>query len=165
MSRVLRGIRVLVGTLMLAAVLINFGNVIGRYAFSKPIVWADEAMVFLQIWCVFLGAALVSRANAHLRMDAFEHYSPPELKRWFDVFIELTTLVVALLIMAMALVIVVGMVDTDQRTIALEIPMAIPYLALPIGFLLIALVAAARILAIIRGAWRPEGLANAPDPT
>lgn len=165
MSRVLGAIRVLIGTLMLVAVLINFSNVVGRYAFSKPILWADEAMVFLQIWCVFLGAPLVSFANAHLRMDAFEHFAPPGLKRWFDVLTELTMLVVALIIMGMALVIVAGMVDTDQRTIALEIPMAIPYLALPIGFLLIALVAVTRILWLVRRGWNSSVPASTPDPT
>ena len=49
MARLLTLIRIVLGSLMLAAVVINFSNVVGRYAFSKPIFWADEAMVFIQI--------------------------------------------------------------------------------------------------------------------
>ncbi len=85
MTRLLSLIRALLGTLMLAAVAINFANVVGRYAFSAPIFWAEEALVFMNVWCVLLGAGIVAHANAHLRMDAFEAIAPPRVKRWIDV--------------------------------------------------------------------------------
>lgn len=56
---------------MLAGVLLNLSNVIGRYAFAKPIFWAEEVLVALTIWGVFLGAAVVTWRGDHLNMDLF----------------------------------------------------------------------------------------------
>ena len=46
------------GMIFLAAVLINIANVIGRYVFSYPIFWAEEVLVFMVIWAVFLSAVV-----------------------------------------------------------------------------------------------------------
>ena len=43
-SRALRGIYSVLGCVMLAGVLLNLANVIGRYAFAKPIFWAEEVL-------------------------------------------------------------------------------------------------------------------------
>ena len=151
MSTLKRLIRMLLGGLMFVAVAINLANVVGRYAFSKPLFWAEEAMVFIQVWCVLIGAALVSYANSHLRMDAFEHLAPPAAKRWFA---QLATLLAALVGASLTWVsarIVYAMVISDQRSMALEIPMAIPYAALPAGFAIITLIAVRRLVRAASG--------------
>src|SRR5438034_6269102 len=145
MSRLQHLIKVLLGSLMFTAVAINLANMVGRYAFSRPIFWAEEGMVFIQVWCVIIGAVLVSYENAHLRMDAFEHLAPPGIKRWFDSLTGIVMVAVALAVAWASAGIVIGMVGSDQRSIALEIPMAIPYAALPIGFFIIALVTSLRL--------------------
>ena len=71
-----RGAKALIATLRLAAgamlaasVAINFANIIGRYFLSVSLSWAEEAMLFLMIGCVFLGAGPVGWAGRHIRMD------------------------------------------------------------------------------------------------
>ena len=96
MNRLARLIAVIIGTLLIAAVLINLSNVAGRYLLDKPIYWAEEGMVYLQIALVIIGAALVTRDNAHLRMDAVEHLMPARLKRKIDLVTALLTVVVTL---------------------------------------------------------------------
>ncbi len=49
-------IRAVLGSLIFLGVLINFANVVGRYVFLKPIIWAEEILVFIMVWCVMLGA-------------------------------------------------------------------------------------------------------------
>jgi TRAP-type C4-dicarboxylate transport system permease small subunit len=143
-------VRVLLGSLMLLAVAINFANVVGRYAFSAPIFWAEEALVFLDVWCVLLGAALVAQSNTHLRMDAFEAILPRALRRWADMLTMALLGAVALLLVWISGGIVAGMAQSDQRSVALELPMALPYAALPTGFALIALIALARLARLAR---------------
>lgn len=65
-SIVLGVIRAVLGALILAGVGINFANVVGRYVFLKPIIWAEEVLVFIMVWCVMLGATLVTWENQHL---------------------------------------------------------------------------------------------------
>lgn len=61
------------GCLMLAGVAICFANVIARYFFGYAIFWAEEVMVFLTIWGVFLGLVAATYERAHLKMDLFSH--------------------------------------------------------------------------------------------
>ena len=146
-ARVRTGVRVLLGSLILIAVGINLANIVGRYVFSSPIFWAEESIVFIQIWCVLVGAALVSFENAHLRMDAFEHLAPVRIKALFGRVALILTVIVAALVAGVSATVVAGMFTSDQRSMALELPMALPYAAFPIGFALIALVAAAQLFA------------------
>jgi TRAP-type C4-dicarboxylate transport system permease small subunit len=144
MQRLVRAVTMFVGILLLVAVAINFSNVFGRYVFDTPIFWAEEAMGFIQIAVVVIGAALVSRDNAHLKMDAVEHFMPAALKRWVDVATAVLTVAVALIIVWMASDVVMQMMQNDQRSMAMDMPLAIPYSIFPLGFALIALFALGR---------------------
>lgn len=150
MNRLAQAISIFIGMLLIAAVLINLSNVAGRYLFDKPIFWAEEAMVFLQIGMVVIGAALVSRDNAHLRMDAAEHFMPARLKRALDIAAGLITVVIALVVVWQSADIVIGMARNDQRSVALEAPLALPYSAFPLGFALIALFALLHVVRRLR---------------
>ena len=55
--------------LLVASVGLNFANVIGRYFFNTSIYWAEEAMLFLMVGCVFLGNGVVAWSGRQLRMD------------------------------------------------------------------------------------------------
>src|SRR3954451_8393527 len=59
------------GVIFLAAAFINIANVIGRYVFSAPIFWAEEVLVFMVIWAVFLSAIAITFNGGHLSMDLF----------------------------------------------------------------------------------------------
>lgn len=136
---------------MLTAVAINFANVVGRYAFSAPIFWAEEAMVFLQVWCVLIGAGLITQTHAHLRMEALEAFAPPWLRRSLDMAASALMAATALLVTVISARVVLGMAESGQRSVALELPMALPYAALPAGFSLIALIAVLRLYRLLRG--------------
>jgi TRAP-type C4-dicarboxylate transport system permease small subunit len=150
MNRLAQLVSWFVGLLLIAAVLISFSNVVGRYVFSQPLGWAEEALGFLQIGFVVIGAALVTRANAHLRMDAAEHFLPAPIRRSLDLAAGILTIAVALVVVAMSWRIVSGMLANDTRTVVLEIPLALPYSVFVVGFALIALFALARVVALLR---------------
>src|SRR5688572_28232248 len=61
--------RVIIGALLIVSVLINFANVVGRYLFDWSIYWAEEILVFLLLWSVFIGIVAVTYNGAHLSMD------------------------------------------------------------------------------------------------
>ena len=146
MERLARVIRALIGTLLIVAVAINFANVVGRYVFDKPLFWADEAMSLLQVAFVVIGASLVTRDRAHLRMDALEHWMPAHLKQRLDMLTSALSVVVALIVGWMAFEIVGDMLGNDQRTMGADIPLAIPYSAFLAGFVLIAFFALLRLV-------------------
>jgi TRAP-type C4-dicarboxylate transport system permease small subunit len=150
MERLAQVVSWFVAALLIVAVAINFSNVVLRYFFDQPIGWAEEAMGFLQIGLVVIGASLVTRRNAHLRMDALEHFMSAGLRHWLEVAAGVVTVAVAVVVVAMAARIVAGMLENDTRTVVLEIPLGIPYSAFIIGFALIAVFALLRVVHLLR---------------
>ena len=69
-DRLFRAIDALLATLLLAMVLMVFGNVVLRYAFNSGIVVSEELSRFCFVWLTFIGAIAVMRDNAHLGMDS-----------------------------------------------------------------------------------------------
>src|SRR5262245_64264581 len=93
---VLRGVeallavlRVLAGALLCASVALNFANVIGRYVFGFSIYWAEEAMLFFMVGCVFLGSSAVAWSGRQIRMDVISGMMPPRVGQALDVFFEI----------------------------------------------------------------------------
>jgi TRAP-type C4-dicarboxylate transport system permease small subunit len=135
----------LAAVLLLGAIAINFANVVGRYLLHASIYWADEAMVFLVIWSIFLAAAAVTYDGSHLTMDLFLARLPARAQRALDGAIAAVCLATFAFMAWQAVTVVRTLMRNDQRSIALDIPMAVPHAALLAGFVLSALVVAARV--------------------
>jgi tripartite ATP-independent transporter DctM subunit len=56
--------------LVVAEVIILFSGVVARYAFHKPLIWADELSSILFLWLAMTGAAVALHRGAHMRMTA-----------------------------------------------------------------------------------------------
>jgi TRAP-type C4-dicarboxylate transport system permease small subunit len=135
----------LAALLLLAAIAINFANVVARYLFLASIYWADEAMVYLVIWSIFLAAAAVTYDGSQLTMDLFSTRLPPRLQRLLDGAIAAVCLATFAFMAWQAVIVVRTLLRNDQRSIALDLPMALPHAALLVGFVWMALVIAARV--------------------
>jgi TRAP-type C4-dicarboxylate transport system permease small subunit len=133
-QHIVGGLRLLVGALMVSAVVINFANVIARYLFFRPFVWAEETMQFIHVWAVMLGAAVATRAGEHLRMDALYHFASPPLRRALDLLSDMVSLAVSLFVIMQALDMVRMLAGTGQRSVIAGVPMNLMYLSIPIGF-------------------------------
>jgi TRAP-type C4-dicarboxylate transport system permease small subunit len=124
--------------LLLSAILINLVNVIGRYLFHAAIYWAEEAMVYLSIWAIFLAAIAVAYDGTALTMGFFVARVPPALRRLMSASIAAVTAAVSLFMVWQSAQVARVLVRNGQSSIALEIPMVIPQAALIFGFAMIA---------------------------
>jgi TRAP-type C4-dicarboxylate transport system permease small subunit len=68
-DRLFKGVDALLAALLLAMVLMVFGNVVLRYGFNSGIAVSEELSRFCFVWLTFLGAIAAMRDNAHLGMD------------------------------------------------------------------------------------------------
>lgn len=131
---VTRLLQFLVGVIMIGAVLVNFANVVGRYVFLHPFVWAEEVMQFLNIWVVMLGAAVITRNGTHLRMDAVYNLASPSVRRVLDTLTNLLALAVLLYVIVQSLQMIRMLAATGQRSVIARVPMNLMYAAIPVGF-------------------------------
>jgi TRAP-type C4-dicarboxylate transport system permease small subunit len=141
----------ILGVLMLAGIAIGFANVVSRYVFGHALFWAEEVMVFLTIWGVFVGMAAIAYNGDHLRMDLF---SARIGGRWRVTLGGLMTLVL-LASCAFALTqsfrVVALFVQTGSVSVSAGVPKAIPHAALAAGFALTILAVVVRIRSYFTG--------------
>ncbi len=71
MSRIFRALDLLLAGLLLAMVVMVFGNVVLRYAFNSGITVSEELSRYCLVWLTFAGAIGAMRENAHLGMSNF----------------------------------------------------------------------------------------------
>lgn len=69
MSRFFRALELLLAALLLAMVVMVFGNVVLRYAFNSGITVSEELARYCFVWLTFAGAIVAMRDNAHLGMS------------------------------------------------------------------------------------------------
>jgi len=138
-------LRLAAGAMLIASVGINFANIIGRYFFSVSLSWAEEAMLFLMIGCVFLGAGPVGWMGRHIRMDVVVSALPERARNAFELFSDLVTIATCVALAIFAWPVMTMLAELDQRSASANIPLVIPQAALPLGLLLMALLIAVRI--------------------
>lgn len=139
------------GIVFISAILLDFANVVGRYIFHRPIFWAEEIVVFEIIWCVMAGAALVVWRSNHLRVEILEMFISKRSVIRLRLALLLMIALVGLVMVGYGTQFVWFILSMDQRSTAANIPMGIPFAAIPIGFGLIVLAAVARIARYLFG--------------
>ncbi|KMK64786.1 TRAP transporter small permease [Puniceibacterium sp. IMCC21224] len=129
LRRLVDGAALLLLGYMALAILVQ---ITGRYVFNYSIAWSEETATFAQVWLTLLGAGIAMRYNQHVGVDFLIRKAPLPVQQlcsaasfalgaWF-----LSVVVIG----SLSLVAIGFMVKSP----ALRIPMAVPYMALPVGF-------------------------------
>lgn len=116
-------------------------QIAGRFVFGYSIFWSDEVARFLLIWISFLGMSIGVRRGAHPGIDSLLRALQPGAAR------VVLALAVLLSLLFFAVMVLYGgalvLRTWPQRSVALELRMGYPYLAVPASGLLMFLHAAA----------------------
>jgi TRAP-type C4-dicarboxylate transport system permease small subunit len=131
---------------LIASVIINFINIIGRYFFNVSIPWAEEIMLFLMVGCVFTGCCAVAWEGRQIRMDVVISMMPPKIKDLFTLLSELVLIAAAVAVTKFAWPVIIQLAAFDERSQAANFPLVIPQAMVPIGYSLMALLVAVRLL-------------------
>jgi TRAP-type C4-dicarboxylate transport system permease small subunit len=135
----------------IAAVALNFINVIGRYVFDATILSADELQIFIMVFMTFLGAAVVAWRNQHLRMDVLVSALPLPVRQLIRI-VELAVIVtLAAFVLWNSTYYAEQMYAIGRVSDMARVPMWIPHGVVAAGFGLMALIAALRLIEIVAG--------------
>jgi len=107
-------------------------QVIGRYFFNYSIAWSEETATFAQIWLTVMGAGVAMRYQQHVAVDFLILKAPHAIQRIFSG----ASLILGVWFLGVVVVGSLSMVSIGMmvKSPALQIPMAVPYLSLPVGF-------------------------------
>ena len=138
--------RAAAGIFLISSVAINFANIIGRYFFSVSIPWAEEIMLFLMVGCVFMGCCAVAWEGRQIRMDVIIAMMPAKVHNFFHLLSDLVLIAAAAAVTAFAWPVITQLAAFDERSQAADFPLVIPQAMVPIGYTLMALLVAVRLL-------------------
>ena len=140
----------LLGVALIAAVVFNFVNVVGRYILGWTFISADEVQIYIMVYIAFLGAAVATWRRMHLRMDVLVHRLPRAVQAALGATELALVVVLATFVLYVSSGYVKQMGGLDARSQNAGIPMWIPHSAIVIGFGLIAVLAALQIIQLFR---------------
>jgi TRAP-type C4-dicarboxylate transport system permease small subunit len=139
------------GVLLLAAILINIANVIGRYVFGISVAWAEEVMSYIIIWGVFISIGAITYQGLHLRMDLLVHTVRGKFATLLGALTVILMLVCALFVLRQSFQVLVFYIGNGETSMGARIPLVYPHAALVFGFVLMAVAAILRIRSYLTG--------------
>ncbi len=139
--------------------LLTFSNVVVRYVFNGNILWALELTVFLFAWLVLMGMSYGVKTRFHIGVDVVTNYLPPPFKKYCALLAVFCCLVFSVILLVSAwqywypFIGKLAFLETQDIPMPAwldflshwlnegesyeKIPRFIPYLALPLGALLL----------------------------
>lgn len=130
------------GALMIVMVLLYSGAVLLREVspdLARNVAWVDEATRYLMVWMVFLGLGVALARGKQVAMTSFLDRFPGPARRVATTLIDAVGLSFCLYIVWIGATITLRVFGTAQSSPTLGVSTGYLYLALPIGFALLAL--------------------------
>ena len=132
------------GALLLAAIAINVTNVIGRYVFAAPVDWAEEALIYIVVWGVFISIGSITYQGLHLRMDLLVMSVRGRFKMLLGGLTVVMILICSVFVMVQTGKIVLLYIDNGETSMGAKVPLVYPHSALLVGFFLMVVAALIR---------------------
>lgn len=137
-SCIVRVSEILCGIMLLSIIGICFTNTVGRYAFGKSFVWADEIVRYMSVWLTLMGASLCAREDGHTTLDIIQEFTKNrKVKAGFYAFTRILSVffMVALFPYGIEMVKKLG----HSRSSASGLPTWVLYSSYPVGMVCIIL--------------------------
>ena len=134
-DKTLANFLVIIMTLMVINVL---WQVVSRFILGSPSSFTDELARYLMIWIGILGAAYVSGQNMHVAIDVLPRRFNATIQKRLKLLVQIAIILFCLTAMVIGgsrLVYITYVLE--QNSPALNVPLAIVYIVIPISGLLI----------------------------
>jgi TRAP-type transport system small permease protein len=146
----------------LVAVCLNFLNVIGRYLLGYTPSGSDEIQIYIMVWMAFVGAAVVTWREQHLRMDVLVARLPKNLRLLLRGLELAVFLLIAAFVTLQSYFYAMRMLRLGATSDLAQIPMWIPHSAVIVGFALMVLIVLRRGVGLLRTLLAAEPHAASP---
>jgi tripartite ATP-independent transporter DctM subunit len=139
----IRGAELVTALLVISEIAILFVGVVARYVFQRPLIWTDELAQMLFLWLGMIGAVVALHRGEHMRMTAMVVKVGASTRVWLEAYGAAAVLVFLAVVMQPSIE-YVQEVSRIQMP-GLEISKAWVTAPLPVGFLLMILIAIIRL--------------------
>lgn len=145
LERLMRAIERILALALLAAIALNFANVVGRYVFGRTLTGADEMQTYSLVWIAFLGAGVVAWRGEHLRMDVISRAFPAAVQLGLRLLEVILVLVIVGFALWQSVRYVESMLRLGAHSPMAQLPMWLPHGGVAVGLALLILAALWRL--------------------
>lgn len=134
-DRLVQGFAWLAAVLFTAAGAMLTYEVIARYFFVKPTIWAAELSQLCLIWGCLIGMAWLLSARRHIAVDAVIQLLPAGMQRWIETAAMLIVAAFSAVVTWYGWEIFIDSFERGRTTGSLlDLPIWIVEIAVPLGF-------------------------------
>jgi len=130
-----------------------------RYVLNNSIVWAEEVLLYMFSWMIFLGAAINVRRKSHVLIDAFVKILPARSQQALEMLVYMMLLVIFVVMTVKGAQF--SYMCRYTQSMALDIPLYYTYGAIPISF---ALMTRSHLQLIRRRYFSPGAVSGSEGP-
>lgn len=129
----------------------SFAQVLNRNIFQLPIGWYEELARYAQIYLALLATELGLRDGSQMSLTALTDVLPPRGKTAMALIAKAIVVVFSLVLCVKSIELFHNQIISGQRSPGLNIPMSIPYFALPLSFSIASFVQTVMLIHMIMG--------------
>lgn len=111
-------------------------QIVNRSFLGRPFPYGEELARYMMVWATMFGTSAGVKIGAHVGVDALILVIPPKTRTLITLATSLVALAFFVFVGYLSIEIVIGIQETGQVSPALNLPMWLAYLALPLGFAL-----------------------------
>jgi len=135
--------------LLVATIAVLALQVFSRMLFSRAFAWAEEVAHYLFIYLSLAGAAIAYEKDLWVSVDIISSKLSKRVQNIYYLVVELICFAFFIIIAFVSFKYIAS--SKGQLTAALQIPMAIPYLAVPIFFVQMSIISLNKIFHFFKG--------------
>ena len=129
----------ILGVLLVGMALILMAQILMRVFAKNSLSWAEEIARYFYVWSVFLSIGCTIRMKNILRVDLILEMLPKTIHKIAELVLDLVNVVLYAFLCKCSISVVQNVQVSGQTSPALEIPMYLIYMIIPVGFALASL--------------------------
>lgn len=126
-----RSTEIIATLLLIVVTVLNLTQVGGRYFFNTGFSWTEEAMRYSMIWLMMMGSVACIFRLEHMGIEMLERFVRPEHARYVKSGLYTIAAIFCVIVLWYGWPLAVR--NAKQLAPASQIPMIVPYMALPVG--------------------------------
>ncbi|MDR9769165.1 TRAP transporter small permease [Acetomicrobium sp.] len=128
------------GISILAMGIILFYEVVARYVFNSPTIWAQEVSIIIFMWAMLAGAAYTLQVGKHVKIDLLTVHLSEKTQSVLETITSIIGMLFSAYVTFQGIEMLKGTLKYNKLSATpLRVPLWIPQLALPVGFGLLTL--------------------------
>lgn len=114
-------------------------QVFQRYVVQQSLDWPEELARYLFIFAVYIGSSFAASERRHLEVTIVRTVFGTKIGNYFTILAYVITVIFCGIMFVWGIMMVQFVMESNQVAPALQFPMWIAYICIPLGFLLMAL--------------------------